>query len=173
MKHLEDRLRDAFSTAAETVRPESAAVMRETSRPARSRRLAPLAAAAAVAVVAIGASVITPLALTGGHGPPPSPPRPTAPSGTQPSHRGHGLAPRLGPAPVRTIPDTLGMRVNQALALLQTEGFDVRMEAVTAPGVPGTVVNETPPLGTRAPTGAVIILFVIAPRPSPTATPAH
>lgn len=66
MNRIEDRLRDAFGTAAGTVRPESVAGLADLTRAPRARRLAPLAAAAAVAVV-VGASVITPLALTGGH----------------------------------------------------------------------------------------------------------
>jgi len=81
---VEDRLRDAYRAAAETVRPET--VLAEGVRglrdddpprarrprrwPARGRLLIPLAAAAAVAAVAIGASVLLPRPAPDRSGPP-------------------------------------------------------------------------------------------------------
>jgi hypothetical protein len=81
---VEDRLRDAYRAAAETVRPET--VLAEGARglrdddpprarrprrwPARGRLLIPLAAAAAVAAVAIGASVLLPRPAPDRGGPP-------------------------------------------------------------------------------------------------------
>lgn len=65
MNCLEDRLRDAFGAAAQTVRPDSVRALRARPHPGRRRRLAPLAAAAAVAAIVVAASVSTPLLLTG------------------------------------------------------------------------------------------------------------
>lgn len=79
MNTMEDRLRDAYRAAAQTVRPESIKDLpdqptqsaRPGLRPAssamsrRSRIMIPLAAAAAVALIAVTASVVLPGARTG------------------------------------------------------------------------------------------------------------
>jgi hypothetical protein len=81
---VEDRLRDAYRAAAETVRPETVLAegvrglrdddppraLRPRRWPARGRLLIPLAAAAAVAAVAIGASVLLPRPAPDRSGPP-------------------------------------------------------------------------------------------------------
>jgi hypothetical protein len=78
---LEERLRDAYQAAGQTVRPESIKGLHDRAvqavrpglrpaSPARSRRirvLVPLAAAAAVALIAVAASVVLP-ASSPGHG---------------------------------------------------------------------------------------------------------
>lgn len=85
MNTVEDRLRDAYRAAAQTVRPET--VLADGVRglpaggqrparwpwrwPARGRLLVPIAAAAAVIAVAIGASVLLPRSAPGHGGPPP------------------------------------------------------------------------------------------------------
>jgi hypothetical protein len=82
---LEDRLRDAYRAAAETVRPESvlaggvrglpdddpADARRPGRLPTGSRLLIPLAAAVAVSAVAIATSVLVPRSAPGRSGPPP------------------------------------------------------------------------------------------------------
>jgi DNA-binding beta-propeller fold protein YncE len=88
---LEDRLRDAYRGAAETVRPEQVPVPRwareQSGRrepPVRQRawrKLIPLAAAAAVIVVAVGAAVVLPRVLAGTR----TTPVPTAPTGPPPT----------------------------------------------------------------------------------------
>ena len=84
MNTVEDRLRDAYRAAAETVRPETVLtdgvrgladddplpVRRRRRLPAGGRRLVPLAAAAAVAAVAIATSVLVPRSGPGRSGPP-------------------------------------------------------------------------------------------------------
>ena len=84
MNTVEDRLRDAYRAAAETVRPETVLAQgvrglrdddpprarRPRRWPARGRLLIPLAAAAAVAAVAIGASVLLPRPAPARGGPP-------------------------------------------------------------------------------------------------------
>lgn len=75
MNTLEDRLRDAYRSAAQTVRPEGIrnlgdpAVRRPAAIPAKTDRRAPmivaLAAAAAVAAVAVLSAVVVPQALRG------------------------------------------------------------------------------------------------------------
>jgi hypothetical protein len=72
---LEDRLRDAYQAAAQTVRPETVLAggvrgLRDTERGRRAprprgRRLIPLAAAAAVTAVAVGATVLAQHATPG------------------------------------------------------------------------------------------------------------
>jgi hypothetical protein len=69
---IEDRLRDAYRGAADTVRPddlrgleEQTAVISYPVRPARQRWLAPAAASAAAAAVVIALAVVVPDALRG------------------------------------------------------------------------------------------------------------
>jgi hypothetical protein len=165
VNRLEDRLRDAFGAAAETVRPESVGVLREQARPARTRRLAPLTAAAAVAVVIIGAAVITPLALAGGHSTPSRPARPTLSPAARASPSG---------AAVTVVPDVVDMMISQATSLLQATGLQVIVvEQASSAFPPGCVIAQTPVAGTRSPAGAIVMLSVAAePGPSPTPAPA-
>ena len=70
MKSLEERLRDAYRSAADTVRPDAIRALPEpelrsrrrtiSAEPRHGRMFAPLAAAAATATVAIAASVVVP-----------------------------------------------------------------------------------------------------------------
>jgi len=68
---LEDRLRDAYRGAAETVRPEAIGNLGDQARALqhktawRARVMVPLAAAAAVSVIAVLAAVVVPHALPG------------------------------------------------------------------------------------------------------------
>ena len=90
MNILEERLRDAYRGAADTVRPERVPAPRwareQVSRRGPSarrlawRKLTPLAAAAAVVVVAVGAAVGLPRWLSG----PGTTPAPAAPAGSPP-----------------------------------------------------------------------------------------
>lgn len=92
MNGIEDRLRDAYGSAAQTVRPEQVPAPPWTreqatrhTRPARRlawRRLAPVAAAAAVVLVAVGSAVLVPH-LSGGTR---TAPVPSTPTGTAPKY---------------------------------------------------------------------------------------
>lgn len=76
MKDVEERLREAYRAAADTVQPDAIRALHQreigsrrrtaSGRPHRRRMLAPVAAAAVTATVAIGASVAVP-ALTAHH----------------------------------------------------------------------------------------------------------
>jgi hypothetical protein len=158
VNRIEERLRDAFGAAAETVRPESVGVLPGQSRPGRTRRLAPLVAAAAVAIVIIGASVITPLALAGGHR------APAAPShGSRGKQPVHGLTARPGSGPPRITPNTVGLPASQAQELFAEEGFRSDVTLVRAAGFPsGSVIAQTPVGGTRVASGALVTVIVAA-----------
>jgi hypothetical protein len=164
VNRLEDRLRDAFASAAETVRPESVTFLHEQRKPTPKRRFAPLAAAAAVALVIIGASVITPLALAGGHRAPSAPGTAGVPS---PS----ATASPTG-AVVITVPLTVGMSQAQAVSVLSAADLNVVCEAQADTAVPaGTVIAQTPAGGSRLVPGATITLTVAAPESSPAPAP--
>ncbi|HEY7324497.1 MAG TPA: PASTA domain-containing protein [Streptosporangiaceae bacterium] len=153
MNRVEERLRDAFAAAAETVRPES--ISERPDRPKAESRwhVAPLAAAAAVAVVVIGASVITSLALGGGHQAPATPGRAGVPA---PSASAGGAS----ASPI-TVPLTVGMSVTQAEAVLSAVGLQVTVQAQEATAVPaGTVIAQTPVGGARVAFGATVTVTV-------------
>lgn len=163
MSRLEDRLIDALGAAAETVRPESAGVLREPTAPARTWRIAPLAAATAVAVIIILASVITPLALAGGH----------------PLHSSTGTGSRsLRPSATRSgmavaVPQVIGMSAQQAASLLVAAGLRVSITEQAGSGVlAGLVIMQTPAAGSRSAAGATVTLVIDSgPGPSPSAGP--
>jgi PASTA domain len=154
MNRLEDRLRDAFSAAAETVQPDSVGGQRARPSAIGTRRLAPLAAAAAVAVIVIGASISVPMLLTrGNHG--------------QPSSTGAGPSlPTASAVPsgaVVTVSNVLGMAVNQATAQLQAMGLQVTVLSGVSRTVPaGTVMAQSPAAGARAASGATVTMVVSA-----------
>ncbi|HXW86693.1 MAG TPA: PASTA domain-containing protein [Streptosporangiaceae bacterium] len=151
MNRLEERLRDAFGAAAETVRPESAAGLRARPATTGTRRLAPLAAAAAVAVIVIGASVSTPLLLAGGQHARPSS------TGTEAS----SATPVGAPASVQVLPMVVGMSVNQGTASLAAAGLQVTVTwAASAAVAPGTVIAEEPAGGTHVPVGTIVAVTV-------------
>lgn len=155
MNRIEARLRDAFGAAAHTVRPESVVGLADQTRSVRARRLVPLMAAAAVAVVIVGASVITPLALAGGHG---APARPAGPAATSPAASASPSA-----AVVTTVPDVVDMMVNPATALLQGAGLQVMIvKQASSAFPPGCVLAQTPAAGTLSPTGATVVLTIAA-----------
>lgn len=158
MNRIEDRLRDAFGAAAETVRPDSVSGLHTRPFAGRTRRLAPLAAAAAVAAIVVAASVITPLALAGGNGHPPA-----ATGGPSPT-------PAYG-ATVTTVPMVVGMSVSQATAVLNAAGLRVTAGGQIGNSLPaGTVITQTPAAGTRVPGGTMISLAVASGRGSETVT---
>ncbi|MGB6453617.1 MAG: PASTA domain-containing protein [Streptosporangiaceae bacterium] len=174
MNRIEDRLRDAFGAAADTVRPESVARLPDQLRVTRPKRLTPLAAAAAVAVVVIGASIIAPLVLAGGHHASPSSTRTGAPGSVQ---RPPGPLPCISagiaspggcgaPSPgaskaVVTVPMVTGMPVNQALATLQAVGLRIVVTPGANTAVPqGTVIAQNPAAGVEARAGASVTLTI-------------
>jgi hypothetical protein len=161
---MEERLRDAFGAAAETVQPGSVGSLRPRPHPARRRRLAPLAAAAAVAVIVVGASVSTPLLLSGGNHAQPSF------TGTGASSSSPSASPSVATQP---IPNVVGMALGQATTELLALGLRITVlsgaSSSTVP--PGAVMAQTPPPGTQVPTGAVVeLVSSIGPGPSLTYT---
>lgn len=168
MNHVEDRLRDAFAAAAETVRPETVGVLRQASRPAGRRRLAPLAAAAAVAVIIVAASVITPLALAGGH-------RGSSGAGSSAVPSPSPSAPAFDDPGAIEVPHVVGASIAQAEALLSGAGLQVKVQAQIPAGtvieqIPtGTVMEQTPVGGTRVASGATVTV-VVAVGSGPSAT---
>jgi hypothetical protein len=143
VNRIEDRLRDAFAAAAETVRRESVAGLPEPSHTTRRRHVSALAAAAAVAVVAVAASVITPLALAGDHRAPSAPGAAAVPSPSR-SPSPSPSAPASGASAV-SVPFVVGASVAQAQALLSAAGLDVTVQALAnAAAAPGTVIEQIP-----------------------------
>ena len=164
MNRIEDRLRDAFAAAAETVQPESVAVLPEPSHTTKRRHVAALAAAAAAAVVVVGASVIAPLALGGDHGAPSALGGAAVPSPSVPASGASASA--------IFVPFVVGASVAQAEALLSGAGLDVTVQALAnatdAPGtvteqIPaGTVMEQIPAGGTLVASGAAVTVMVAA-----------
>jgi hypothetical protein len=152
VNRIEDRLRDAFAAAADTVRPEAVRGLADRPVLARSRRIAPLAAAAAVAVVVIGASVATPLVLARSH-------HSRAPStGAGPSEPAASAGPS---GAVLVVPNVTGMSVSQATATLHTLGLRIsEWPSAAGPGPTGTVLSQIPAAGTRAPPNAIVALAI-------------
>ncbi len=163
MNRLEDRLRDAFGAAAETVRPDAVASMAGRPSAARTRRLAPLTAAAAVAVVLVGASVITPLVLAGGQHA-----HSSATGGAQSSP----AASASPPGALLVVPEMIGLQVIQAEAGLQA--VDLRITVaweVTSKAPTDTVLSENPPAGAKVAVNAIVTITISAgPGPSVTYT---
>jgi hypothetical protein len=151
VNRMEDRLRDAFGAAAETVRPE--AITGPPDRPvARTRHVGPLAAAAAVAAVVIGASVITPLVLAGG---------PRAPSPPGQSRVSSPAASASPSGAVLVVPKVYGTPVSQALAALHAAGLRVSVLSAAGGPVPvGTVIAQNPGPGTQVATSAVVEILI-------------
>jgi len=160
VNRIEDRLRDAFAAAAETVQPESVAGLPEPSHTTKRRHVAALAAAAAVAVVVVGASVIAPLALGGDHRASSSPGAAAVPS----------VSASGASASAISVPFVVGASVAQAEALLSGAGLDVTVQALAnataAPGtvieqIPaGTVMEQVPAGGTFVASGAAVTVVV-------------
>jgi hypothetical protein len=162
VNRIEDRLRDAFAAAADTVRPEAVRGLADRPVLARSRRIAPLAAAAAVAVV-IGASVATPLALVRGHhsGPPSTRAGASSPAAS------------VGPSGAGLIvPDVTGLSAGQATATLQALGLRIsKWPSVVGTEPTGTVLTQNPVPGTRVPVSTIVALAIkSAPSPDVTVT---
>jgi hypothetical protein len=164
VNRIEDRLRDAFAAAAETVQPESLAGLPEPSHMTKRRHVAALAAAAAVAVVVVGASVIAPLALGGDHR------APSAPGGAAVPSPSPSVSPNGASTSAISVPAVVGASVAQAEALLSGAGLHVTVRALPnatdAPGtvteqVPaGTVMEQIPAGGTFVASGAAVTVLV-------------
>jgi hypothetical protein len=123
---LEDRLRDAYRGAAETVRPEQVPALRSAreqaarhqppSRRLTWKKLAPLAAAAAVVVVAVSAAVVLPRVLGGtGTVPGPSAPTPRTPTGPPPKFMVIVASLDEGSAPLQVEDAATGRAVSTVL----------------------------------------------------------
>jgi hypothetical protein len=145
---LEERLRDAYRGAADTVRPERVPAPRwareQVSRRGPSarrptwRRLAPLAAAAAVVVVAVGAAVGLPRWLSGTG----TTPAPAAPAGSPPEFM--VIATDVasgGPAPLRVQDAATGRMV----ATVSTPQADTIWTAVADTGNDSTFILAAAP----------------------------
>jgi hypothetical protein len=152
VNRLEERLRDAFGAAADTVRAESVSGLRARPTATRPRRLAPLAAAVAVAVVVIGASVSAPLLLARGHHN-----RASSTAGATSSP-----APSAGSSGAAlVVPMVTGFSVREATATLQTVGLRSTVASEADSAVPaGAVITQDPAPGTHVPVSAIVTLTV-------------
>jgi hypothetical protein len=161
VNRIEERLRDAFGAAADTVRAETVRGLPDQPSAARTRRVAPLAAAAAVAVVVIGVSVVTPLALGGGHGSPST-------AGEAGASSPAALASPSGAALV--VPNAFGMALGHATETLQIIGLRVTVVSEASSTVPsGAVLAQSPVAGARVRDDAIVTL-VISSGATPSAT---
>ncbi len=152
MNRLEDRLRDAFGAAAETVRPDSVGGLQSRPRTSRTRRLAPLTVAAAVALVVVGTSVVASLAAAGGQH-------------ARSSSAGAGASsPAASAVPSRAIlvvPMVTGMAASQAIATLHAVGLRISTTSDTvSTAQPGTVIIQDPASGTEVPVSAIVTLTI-------------
>ncbi len=163
MTQLEDRLRDAFGAATQTVRPDSVGGLRSRPHPARTRRLAPLMVAVAVAAVVVGASVSTPLVLAGGQH------KRSASTGSGRSSAAASAGPS---AALLVVPNVTGMSLAQAAATLRAA--DLRNSLTWEPGntaPTGTVIIQDPAAGAKVPLTAIVTMTISSgPGPGVTGT---
>ncbi len=132
--------------------PHALSADQVTTRPAdRSAKswAIPALAAAAVAVIGLTAGV-----AASHHAGAPSPGagagRPTA------------TASASGGCPEQTVPAFSGLTQTQAVAAAEALGYHVEVLAVASQAVPGTVVGQSPSVGSRVPRGAALTLQVSA-----------
>ena len=64
--------------------------------------------------------------------------------------------------PTVPVPDATGQSQDSATALLRSYGFkvSVKKQSTTDPGEDGLVVSQTPAVGTLAPKGSTVTIFV-------------
>jgi hypothetical protein len=160
---VEDRIRDAFGAAADTIQQNNIRGLHD--RPRRSpplaarSRLTPLAAAVAVAVIIVGAAVLVPLVFTGQ--------RP--PGATRPPTLASSPASTHGPRTTR-VPDVVGLSRAAASSELSRQSLTVRIVQYADPDVPtGIVVAQAPAGGFRVRAAATVTLTV-ASHPAPRTT---
>jgi hypothetical protein len=153
VNRLEERLRDAFGAAAETVQPDAVGGLRARRPMTRARRLAPLAAATAVAVIVVGAAVSVPPLLSDGHG--------------RSSATGTGVDAMVA------VPRVTGMSAKQAASVLKAAGLHASvMRQAGSSVLAGLVITQTPAAGTRWPARATVTLVLDnGPGPSPSPGP--
>lgn len=175
--NVEEALRDAMAAqvAGAHVSPSLGQAVRRRSR-RRTVRFRTAGAAVLTAAVAAG----VPVALTAR---PDAVPVPAAGTGTGAAT---GTEPATGPAtpdaarsgdtlavPGGVVPDVVGKKAEEVLALLKDAGYTVRITKVVTDEAPaGTVFAQAPQPGTPAPAGAAVtvsIATVSAPTPSTTA----
>lgn len=163
MSQLEDRLRDAFGAAAQTVGPDSVGGLRSRQSVTRTPRLGPLLVAAAVAVVVIGASVITPLVLARGQ------------HAQSSSTRGAQSSPAASASPsaaLLVVPNVTGTSLSRAAATLQAADLRITLAwepSSTAPT--DTVIIQDPASGAKVPVTAIVTMTISSgPGPGMTGT---
>jgi hypothetical protein len=159
---VEERIRDAFGAAVDTVQQNNVRGLhyrRRSPRPAARKGITPLAAAVAVTVIIVGAAVSVPLVFTGQR--PPGSIRPLTPITSPAATRG----PRT-----THVPDVVGLSRAAASSELAQQSLTVRIVQYADPDAPaGIVVAQAPAGGTQARVGATVTLRV-ASHPTPSAT---
>jgi hypothetical protein len=159
---VEDRIRDAFGAAADTIQQNNIRGLHDRRRSPQSaarKRITPLAAAVAVAVIIVGAAVFVPLVFTGQ--------RP--PAAIRPRTLTTGPAATHGPRTTQ-VPDVVGLSRAAASSELAQQSLKVRIVQYGDPDAPaGIVVAQAPAAGSQARAGATVTLRV-ASHPTPSAT---